>query len=230
MRYACVIVAALVLVLGLEGLRGWSEDLPAPAVRKVADYDQLAIDNELGRLCDCSKFVNRLEKAEQSIEELAREDDAFERKLADLAAKMDALEASQVATLPVSQGSGCPDGSCPVPAASVPAVVKAAPVVRSPIVDTVPGHWTYPGTIETHLPNDHGVSAAGLSLEEQLTLYDQLHEGTARGFTVSRSVSRGPVYSSAYASCPAGGCPQVSQSTVSRGVSRTVRRSGLFRR
>jgi hypothetical protein len=37
-------------------------------------------------------------------------------------------------------------------------------------------HWSYPGNITEHLRNHHGQNLAGLSIEQQLTLHDRIHE------------------------------------------------------
>ena len=73
------------------------------------------------------------------------------------------------------------------------------PVVRSG--GLVRSHWTYPGTIDNHLTQDHGVSVNGMSREEMLSLHDSLHES---GRPVLRSQ---PVTSN----CPGGVCPPQSR-------------------
>jgi len=66
----------------------------------------------------------------------------------------------------------CPGGNCP----TAPMMqVKPAPVV----VNINQAHWTYPGDITTHLRTAHGQNVSGLSHEQQLTLHDSLHNGTA---------------------------------------------------
>lgn len=60
-------------------------------------------------------------------------------------------------------GSACPGGICPT----------------SNVVAPQRGHWDYPGTIDSHLENDHGVSTAGMTRQQKLDLHDSLHEGTA---------------------------------------------------
>jgi hypothetical protein len=37
--------------------------------------------------------------------------------------------------------------------------------------------WTYPGDLNSHLTQTHGVSTAGLSREQMLNLHDSIHEG-----------------------------------------------------
>lgn len=65
--------------------------------------------------------------------------------------------------------SGCPGGVCP-----------SGTMTRASSV----GHWTYPGTISSHLQNTHRVSTAGLTREQMLDLHDALHEG--RAYTPTR--------------------------------------------
>lgn len=60
--------------------------------------------------------------------------------------------------------SNCPGGICPTSYSAV---------------DTRPGHWSYPGTIDSHLESTHGVATAGLTRQQKLNLHDALHEGTA---------------------------------------------------
>jgi hypothetical protein len=64
----------------------------------------------------------------------------------------------------------------------------APTIVKQPSV----AHWSYPGDITTHLQREHGQSAYGLSIEQQLTLHDSLH------------TSRIPATQS---NCPGGVCP-----------------------
>lgn len=66
--------------------------------------------------------------------------------------------------------SSCPGGVCP----------NVASTVAPPR-----GHWSYPGTIESHLENTHGVATAGMTRQEKLNLHDSLHEGTAQNVVVS---------------------------------------------
>lgn len=37
-------------------------------------------------------------------------------------------------------------------------------------------HWSYPGNITEHLRNHHGQNVSGLSIEQQLTMHDRIHE------------------------------------------------------
>jgi hypothetical protein len=48
-----------------------------------------------------------------------------------------------------------------------------------------PGHWSFPGTIESHLEGTHGVATAGMSRQEKLNLHDSLHEGASQNLVVS---------------------------------------------
>ena len=106
--------------------------------------------------------------------------------------------------------SNCPDGNCPLQT-----VAEVGP-------DDRPGHWTYPGSIDSHLKATHGVDPSGLTREQKLTLHDSLHEsGKSKSAPVYSTPS--PVYQTATRStCPRGGCPPAQQSY-------TIRR-GLFRR
>lgn len=53
----------------------------------------------------------------------------------------------------------CPTGGCPT------------------VTTSQQGHWSYSGTIESHLKSAHGVESAGMSSEQKLTLHDSLHTG-----------------------------------------------------
>ena len=66
--------------------------------------------------------------------------------------------------------SNCPGGVCPTSTAAPRSIIQAAQ----------PGHWSYPGSIDSHLEGTHGVSTAGMSRQQKLDLHDSLHEGTAR--------------------------------------------------
>lgn len=79
-----------------------------------------------------------------------------------------------------SVSSACPNGECPVQAAHV----QSAPEVR--------GHWSYPGTIDSHLESVHGKSTAGMTRQQKLDYHDSLHEGTASTYqSVGYSVGYG---------------------------------------
>lgn len=100
--------------------------------------------------------------------------------------------------------TNCPDGKCPLQT-----VAEVGP-------DTKPGHWTYPGTIDSHLKNDHGVDASALTREQKLTLHDQLHE-SAKSTPVATVPA--PVYQSVAtrSTCPRGGCPPAQKTYQVRG-------------
>jgi len=60
--------------------------------------------------------------------------------------------------------SSCPNGICPTSNAT-------RCVARSN------AHWTYPGTIDSHLIGTHGVATVGMSREQMLSTHDAIHEG-----------------------------------------------------
>jgi len=67
-------------------------------------------------------------------------------------------------------------------------IVQTAPRVTV----TAGPHWTYPGRIQTHLLQGHGVSAvevAGLTRGQMEALHDSLHN-SSRGVVRSRTVIR----------------------------------------
>lgn len=109
--------------------------------------------------------------------------------------------------------SNCPSGNCPNGQCPLQTVAEISP-------DDNPGHWTYPGTIDSHLKTTHGVDPSGLTREQKLTLHDQLHE-SAKATPVSAVAA--PVYQSTptRSTCPRGGCPPAQQSyTIRRGIFR----------
>lgn len=124
------------------------------------------------------------------------------------------LKSSDASTSTVSN---CPDGKCPLQTKSPPAKQTVAAVGP----DDRPGHWTYPGSIDSHLKTIHGVDPSGLTREQKLTLHDSLHE-SAKATPVATAPA--PVYQSTVtrSSCPRGGCPPAQQTY-------TIRR-GFFRR
>jgi len=69
-----------------------------------------------------------------------------------------------------SGDGACPGGVCPTRVGSGVLRVDA-------MQDARPGHWSYPGTIDSHLEATHGVSTQGLSRQEKLNLHDSIHEG-----------------------------------------------------
>lgn len=66
-------------------------------------------------------------------------------------------------------GNSCPGGVCPVPGQGIMRLDASQ--------DARPGHWSYPGSIDSHLELAHGVSTQGLSRQEKLNIHDSLHEG-----------------------------------------------------
>jgi len=68
---------------------------------------------------------------------------------------------------PSQVSSSCPGGVCPT--GNNLLMQTSAPQ---------PGHWSYPGDIDSHLEGTHGVSTAGLTRQQKLNLHDSLHEGT----------------------------------------------------
>ena len=88
-------------------------------------------------------------------------------------------------------GSACPGGVCPTAQSSYGYPVASA--VIQPL-RSVAGHWSYPGSIDSHLEGTHGVATAGMTRQQKLDLHDSLHEGTAakaRYPTVSSAVGYG---------------------------------------
>lgn len=49
-----------------------------------------------------------------------------------------------------------------------------------------PGHWSFPGDIQSHLRNGHGISTAGMSYEEMLNTHDSIHRAEKYGSASSR--------------------------------------------
>ena len=185
---------------------------------------------EFKQSCDSkiSAFDERLDLVSKTTGDLVGVVDNLQTRVSDIETKLtlkNDLEANQVPTIkpnsPVAKGktyetevlgwlkssdatststvSNCPDGKCPLQTVSA-----VGP-------DDRPGHWTYPGSIDSHLKTVHGVDASGLTREQKLTLHDSLHESVK-----SKSV---PVYQSTAtrSTCPRGGCPPAQQSYSVRG-------------
>ena len=66
-----------------------------------------------------------------------------------------------------SASDACPGGVCPIPNT------------------TARGHWTFPGTIESHLGSTHGVDTSGMTRGQMLSTHDALHEGRAPSYVKS---------------------------------------------
>ena len=83
-------------------------------------------------------------------------------------------------------GSSCPGGVCPTGAAqqatyrSVGAIAAVAAPMKA--IQNRAGHWSYPGTIDSHLEGTHGVAMAGMTHQQKLALHDSLHEGTSGSY------------------------------------------------
>jgi len=88
--------------------------------------------------------------------------------------------------------SSCPGGVCPVAAAQSAQVQVPLFAPIKAVANAGRGHWSYPGTIDSHLEGTHGVATQGMTREQKLDMHDALHEGGS----VVRSVpvhSPGPV-------------------------------------
>jgi len=84
---------------------------------------------------------------------------------------------------PAKVSSSCPGGVCPT------GVTTA---------NTAPGHWSYPGSIDSHLEGTHGVSTAGMSFQQKRNLHDSLHESPMSDqFRQYPAVSKSTSYGSA---------------------------------
>lgn len=156
------------------------------------------------------------------------------RQLEELKAKVAQLESAKVAASATSIGPGLSKEEVVQRLQAMgyqSRVSNPAPVVtyQSPpaIVDNRPGHWTYPGDINSHLNgNQHaqqlqamGISTAGMTFEQMESLHDSLHEGAvvtapvqysapvSNVRTRSRSVTRGSMSTCPTGGCPTGGCP-----------------------
>lgn len=100
----------------------------------------------------------------------------------------------------------CPGGVCPLPnkTYSQPVIAPSFQYVQQPSYtpqqvyrDNIQyywqssnRHWTHPSTIQNHIASTHGVSTAGMTGEQLLTLHDQIHRGERPSRLVSRPVSR----------------------------------------
>lgn len=119
----------------------------------------------------------------------------FSSELAEHEKRLDALETTVAKIIQAEPVKA----TLPAPvAAPAPKPVKQIP---SAVASTSGPHWTYPGDITTHLTGTHGANVAGLTIEQQLSLHDALHENRN---VVSVPMYSAPVYRS---SCPGGVCP-----------------------
>lgn len=124
-------------------------------------------------------------------ERLSQHDDRLEA-LEETVAKL--IKAEPVkATLPTPAPAPTPT---PKPVKQIPSLVVSA---------TGGPHWTCPGDITTHLTGTHGANVAGLTIEQQLSLHDALHENRR---VVPVQMYSAPVLQR---TCPKGGCPQRTQ-------------------
>jgi hypothetical protein len=147
--------------------------------------------------------------------------DDLQAKLADCNTRCDTLKA--MAAAPVVKSGGSTGNVVANKYESKPVVKSASggstgtvvqnvysrPVVRS-------SHWTYPGDITTHMQTTHGQNVSGMSVEQQLSMHDAIHESQSKPASVARSVTRSNVQTS---NCPGGVCP-TNASSVTRSYSR----------
>lgn len=106
-----------------------------------------------------------------------------------------------IAAPPSYETLPCPTGQCPLVPRVIPQPVRQiAPASYAPAAAAMPvvrnsnAHWTYPGDIDSHMAASHGVSTAGMSHEQALSMHDALHEGrTYASSTVTYSSVSAPV-------------------------------------
>lgn len=172
--------------------------------------------------CTCAEKLADLQK---QIDELKSKVAEFEQ--VKKVATASTASSSYAVALPKASASGGSTGS-------VAARVTSGGSTGSSTVYFQPAtsgrHWTYPGSINSHLAGTHGVDPSGMTHEQMLSLHDSLHESgqlasspmvMAPATVRQRSVTR---QSSTYApavmsNCPGGVCPATGGG---------VRRTGLL--
>lgn len=116
--------------------------------------------------------------------------------------------------------AGCPNGQCPTAGpVRQAAVVVSQPVRRVATAVTAPiggGHWTFPGNIDSHLQNTHGVSTSGMTYEQKLNLHDALHEG--RTIIAPTRVVPAPIAPTTLKTTPTVAPPLPSSNTFGLGI------------
>lgn len=153
--------------------------------------------------------------------------DELQNKIADCSCKCDATKTAAVSPV-VKSGGGSTGNVVANKYEQKSAVVKSSSggstgsVVQN--VYQPVQHWSYPGDITTHMQVEHGQSVSGLSIEQQLSMHDAIHESQPR--SVTRTVTRSNVQTS---NCPGGVCP-TSSSTAARSTSSPRLFSRLFGR
>ena len=71
----------------------------------------------------------------------------------------------------------CPTGGCPT------------------VTTSQQGHWSFPGSIDSHLKSTHGVDSTGMQSAQKLNLHDSLHTGTVVNFGKEKVVTRSVIVS-----------------------------------
>lgn len=210
-RFLSVVVAAVVLVVGLDVSRtlvAKSEALPNPAkVATLPDPEPVsavdfAPDYHLSEVCDCETLTRRMNNLEDRIRSL--------EEIALSIPKVTAPKSAEVvATLPVQE--------------ALPLSVSARPGHWS--IRDIPASRASVSQIKAHLA-EHGISGTG-TREELLELHDRAHEGEAYSVAFKSTPVRStvqavasPVGSIIRSSCPGGVCPTRSTSRTSRGIFR----------
>jgi hypothetical protein len=216
------VLCLVILVLGTVAVQNFTKANQNKFVSSSVDLGYDLSDSDLDKINGIvDEKLDPIREDLRTVERILSDQiEDLQTKLADCNARTEQLLKTQA---PATAKSGGSSGSAVANKyESKPAVVKSIGgstgtvvqnVYSQPVVSSGP-HWTYPGDIASHLQNDHGQSVSGMSVDQQLTLHDSIHESQRSG--VTRTVTRSNLQSG---NCPGGVCP-TSASTVTRSFSR----------
>jgi hypothetical protein len=196
------------------------EAVPAAATSTPAEADCICGPNcqcnAGGTPCPCPKKTEELKELQAKYDALLTEKTAAKTATykassggstgggssGGLAKPVVSSTASYSTVVHVNSSNGSSGGSTAfrTPVRNVAAGVMRA--VASPVVNYTP-RWTYPGTIEQHMAQDHGKSSYGKTSSQLLQEHDQIHDEIRPVYSTPRSSYS--TYSSS--SCPGGVCP-----------------------
>jgi hypothetical protein len=143
-------------------------------------------------------MLNRDTAIENMLQESLLEQERLVDRVESLEGQIQEIQADLDSKGTVQQGAVDSAGSrvsAQSPPVASPIVSSAPSIVASPVIVSSGPHWTYPGDITSHLLSGHAVDASNMSVAEQLSLHDSLHN-SVRATTVRSS-----------SSCPGGVCP-----------------------
>jgi hypothetical protein len=219
MRLPNFLLCLVIVFFGSIVIKSFTNANSDPVKKVSSDLDFGLSDSDLDKINGIvDEKLDPIREDLRTVERsLSDRIDDLQKKISDCSTRCDAMKINAVAPV-VKSGGGSTGNVVANKYETKPAIVKfsgggsSGSIVQNVYSQPVQ-HWSYPGDITTHMQVEHGQSVSGMSVEQQLSMHDAIHE--SQRSNVTRTVTRSNLQTS---NCPGGVCP-TSSSTVSRSVS-----------